>query len=552
MSSNMSLIDLKKLNRNSSEKFLYCLLLAIVGVWFFLLNLNTPFMHDDLAYHYYYDDNSAIERPTSEPISSFLQLFPSMWNHYNAVNGRYTSHFLIQLFCGLIGKGVFNYLNTVIFLIFLDLLVILSYGARKILPLCLSVFSVVFFLPFPGQTMLWLTGSINYLWSATFSLMVLKIVVGPINKGFLLCFLSFFFGLFSGWMNESITFGIGGGMVVYSFLNRDRFKGTTRWTVVGYIIGCVMILLAPGTFNRAASGELNRDMNILQMFTSRVFSSLIVMKSHPIITIALILVILTSFRGLRFLLRDSYILIYSFILSGLFCFLVGLTESRVFFGLSVLGTIILILAIRSLSQSVELSRSVRYIVSVILLVLCVFPEINAYNRTKGYIQYSREVENNIIISPSACVIEAIPFNSSRFVYATRVYANRYQLHNKVRSYYYHKDYVCAIPKQLLFSYESQDTSVIPDDNWIIKLDSGATEVTRISTHTIPDPNLNNRQRIIRYLLGTLNINGVIPDYAVLEYNSESLLIVPQQKNVDKLYITFKNKDTIEVPCVQSK
>ena len=150
------------------QRLLYLILLLIIGVWFFYLNLNTPFMHDDLAYHFYYDENSAIERPTSEPITSFWQIFPSMWNHYNAVNGRYTSHFIIQLFCGLIGKSVFNVFNTLVFLLFIDLIVVLSFGSRQLLPLSIVIFSIVFLLPFPGQTMLWLTGSINYLWAATF------------------------------------------------------------------------------------------------------------------------------------------------------------------------------------------------------------------------------------------------------------------------------------------------------------------------------------------------------------------------------------------------
>ena len=539
------LIELKQ---NSLEKILYFSVLAVAGIWFLCMNMNTPFMHDDLAYCYYYDDNSALERPSSEPISSFWQIFPSMWNHYNSVNGRYTSHFLIQLFCSLLGKNLFNLFNTIIFLLFLDLIVVMSFGGRQLLPLCLSILSVVFFLPFPGQTMLWLTGSINYLWSSACSLIVLKIVMGQFNKGSLLCLLSFLFGLFSGWMNESISFGIGGGMVVYLFFNRNRFKGTTRWIIMGYMIGCVMILLSPGTLNRASSGEINTDLNLLQMFSSRLISSVFLMKSLPIIASAGLLIILACFKRFRSLFRGRYVFVYSFIITAIFCFLIGLPESRVFFGLSVLGTILCISAVRYLTHSIVFPHKIGYLVSFLLLVLCFPHGIKAINRSSEYSRYSKDIEERIQSSPSACVIEATPFESSRFVYATRVYANRYQFHNRVRSFYYHKEYVCAVPNQLYISYKKQDASIISDEYWFIKLDGSIEDIVGIRAHSSTEILLNKRQRIIRYLLGTLNDESIISDYAVLEYNSETLLIVPHQEAIDKLIITLKNGVTIEVPC----
>ena len=80
---------------------IYVVLLVVVAVLMFVLNTNTPFLHDDFAYHFYYDKHSEMVRPTSIPIISFWEIIPSMWHHYCCVNGRFTSHIILQVFCSL-------------------------------------------------------------------------------------------------------------------------------------------------------------------------------------------------------------------------------------------------------------------------------------------------------------------------------------------------------------------------------------------------------------------------------------------------------------------
>ena len=59
----------------------YYILLIIIGGVFYIMNYYTPFMHDDYAYCFFYDNNSEIIRPTSIRITSFLQLLESQFNH---------------------------------------------------------------------------------------------------------------------------------------------------------------------------------------------------------------------------------------------------------------------------------------------------------------------------------------------------------------------------------------------------------------------------------------------------------------------------------------
>ena len=525
------------------EVVLYFILLALVGFWFLCLNWNTPFMHDDLAYHYYYDDNSAIERPTSEPISSFWQIFPSMWNHYNAVNGRFTSHFIIQLFCGLLGKRVFNYFNTIVFLFFIDLIVLLSNGKRGLLPLALVVTSIVFLLPFPGQTMLWLTGSVNYLWSATFSLAILKIISSVERKTLIPCLLLFLFAIFSGWMNESISFGIGGGLVIYFLINRSLLTGVSRWMTIGYLIGCLLILLSPGTMYRVTSGEINTDMSVLQMLMSRIINSIIALKEIPVLALSWMVLLLSCFNKYKFLLKGAALFICSFIVMALFCFLIGLTEQRVYFGLSVMCTIIIAYAIRNCIKEFNVPVSARYGLAALLFLLSIPYNIQASNKTKDYLLYANAVEERIIDSPDSCIVEMPPaVISSRFVYATKVDANRFQGHNKIRAFYYRKQYVQGLPSELMgmVDEEKLDHSLYPF--WFYPYANGKNVV---SVFYEVDPDIDNahiskRQRIIRYCLGTLYLTQYQQYYIDFENHGVEYLALPIKDNVEHIVICLKD------------
>ena len=530
-----------KLDDNRVEEILYIILLALIGFWFLCLNWNTPFMHDDLAYHYYYDENSAIERPTSEPISSFWQIFPSMWNHYNAVNGRYTSHFIIQLFCGLLGKSIFNYFNTIIFLLFIDLMVIMSYGKRRLLPLALVVASIVFLLPFPGQTMLWLTGSVNYLWAATFSLLVLKIITSRERKTTVCCLLLFFFAVFSGWMNESISFGIGGGLVFFFLFNLSRFAGVSRWMTAGYLVGCILILLSPGTMSRASSGEINTELSAFQMLSSRVINSAIMLKEVPILALSWFVLFFSCFKRFKFLHKGGSLFVFSFIIAALFCFLLGLTEKRIYFGLSILGIIITINALRNIIDKFNVSIYLKCGIASLLFLLSVPSEIDAYRKTQEYLSYNVDVENRIKSSPDDCVVELPPnISSSRFVFATHIDYNRYQFHNRIRAFYYRKHYVQGLPSDLLGLVNNEMLNYDDYPFWFFPYSNGKNVIS-VYYEVIPDNvQVSKRQRVIRFLLGTLNMSQYQQKFFFFANTGVEYLALPINDSVSQIVICLKD------------
>lgn len=527
----------------------YTIILAIVGVWFFCLNANTPFMHDDIAYHYLYDSNSAVERPTSEPVSSFWQIFPSMWNHYNAVNGRYTSHLIIQLFCGLLGKNLFNFFNTIVFLLFLDIIVILAYGKRELFPLSIVVTSVVFLLPFPGQTMLWLSGSVNYLWTSFFALLLLRFYLTSKNNSVPYIIFAFFLGVFSGWMNESISFGIAGGLVIYTYFNRHLFYGASRWAIMGYVLGCLMILLSPGTINRFSSGEINTELNILQLISSRIIGSFFIMKSLPLLALSVLFLVISFIK--RCILDKSVLYILCFICLFLFCFLLGMPDHRVYFGLSVMGIIIIISSLKAFRLINCLT--IKHVLSIIFFIICIPYCGEALKKTAEFKDINVCIDNEINSAKLGCVIESIPISSSRFVFATKVDGYTRELHNRVRAFYYDKTYVHAIPGDV---YRFIQNGNIPFDDlpyWFVRWERN-NKVNSVHYEVqIDNSYLKKSQVMVRYLLGSLKeIQYYNRSYFDFECNGDWYLAFPYEEDVRMILIRLTDGTEIKLSPSRNK
>ena len=73
-------------------------------------------MADDFSFAYVYDRNGA---NILSPIMNLSDIIISQYNHYFVSNGRTPVQFIEQLFAGLLGRGLFNLFNTLIFLLFL-------------------------------------------------------------------------------------------------------------------------------------------------------------------------------------------------------------------------------------------------------------------------------------------------------------------------------------------------------------------------------------------------------------------------------------------------
>ena len=550
------------MGRQIQENAVYCILLCCMAVSFFIGNYYTPFIQDDYAYCYVYGPDSAVIRPTSTRITSLVQVFISQFNHYNFVNGRVIPHIFIQIFCGLLGKHVFNLVNTVIFVLFLDSVVRISTCNKRSVYALLLVY--VFFLvifPNPGQTSFWLSGGCNYLWSMTFALLMIRhILFVPVEslskkKGVVLSL--GIIGLLIGCMNESITLGVAGGLFFYFFFHRKKFQSSNKSLFIGYLLGVIVVLVSPGSWARLRGGEMQFEFQIIPFVFSRVVNIIFMFVKLvlPLVAIS-IFVYKIRRKGLKQEVKDLFFLI--FVVLSCFLFLLGMNEDRIFFGLSVVSAIVILQEVNRFFEYKKISL----LVVVFCLIIAPVYSYKAYSQIHHYYSFNNEVIDLIKKSPKECVIPYEEYPPKRFVYGTVVNCDRYDYHNRVRAFYYDKEYVQALSD---FLYEKRkDSSFLQDANqtkfvwendttqclyvlnnepyWIFPLSPEMTPQNKIYAvyHFVnrgKEP-LAFHQKVIRGLLGTLTLPKEQKKdiYYLTATDGLNYLVLPKEEGVDGIKI----------------
>ena len=239
--------------RNSHSSPSAMIGLAIVGLAYLVLNFLTPEYHDDFVYKFMFEGGGVNYGHRVQDVGDLIQ---SQVCHYSTVNGRSLVHFLVQLFTGLLGKQVFNVVNAIIFCIFIGLLK-RSWGKRHDLLGMAVALVLVLLMPRFKDTMLWMTGSINYLWSATATLLFLMIYEKrrhqAVDKRMPLTLVAAFL---LGWTHEGITLPLAAALVIHhlSALKRDLGQ-QGLWLALAYLAGGCVILLAPGTIARSGASD---------------------------------------------------------------------------------------------------------------------------------------------------------------------------------------------------------------------------------------------------------------------------------------------------------
>ena len=241
----------------------FCLFIG----YFFLRNIFMPLSNDDFGYSFIWDGEnggnfltkSGEEFQHRDRVESLSDIFKSQYSHYFTWGGRIVAHFFAQFFLW-IGKSYFEIANTIIFAIFIILILKLSNTEFKKSEFAIgwiffTLFCVSSITPLNIACMTWLTGSCNYLWMATLQLAfllpyVIAIRSGKIVDSKLKIFFMAVFGIFAGWSNEA-------GSLATIFLVSTltllaiREKLFQKWMAAGLstaMIGSFFCITSPGNF----------------------------------------------------------------------------------------------------------------------------------------------------------------------------------------------------------------------------------------------------------------------------------------------------------------
>ncbi|MFR9166418.1 MAG: DUF6056 family protein [Dysgonomonas sp.] len=239
---------------------------SVFGVILFL-NIKTPVMGDDFTYKYIFN--------TTQEVHNFEDVVKSQQEHYRTWGGRTVVHTIAQMLL-LTDSLTMDIFNTCAFLLLIFLIYFhINYRKPFSVSLFIGIFLLLWFmLPF-GETVLWITGSANYLWGTLIILGFLfpyRAYEGNRNgkaKDFVFILIMLVAGVIAGWTNENTA----AAMIVMIVLFLIKYKREKRqiplWGysgLLGALIGYFVMIAAPGNSVRAGEAETDAILVFYRLF----------------------------------------------------------------------------------------------------------------------------------------------------------------------------------------------------------------------------------------------------------------------------------------------
>lgn len=428
----------------------YYAALLVAGVIFYIFNVLTTLKGDDLLYSY-------IIGSDYQPIDSLADLLRSVPGLYVEENGR-MANVLTQLMCGIVGKPVFNVLNALMLMLLLHLVSLaVTAGGRSTAVIALTSLMLLCVAPFPGETLLWTCGSLNYLWAAAFSLGWLLWLREHDGRklsawqGVLLFLASWV----AGQMNEAVTVPVAFGVVLWLVLNRKRPGGLLMVALAGYCVGVLIILCSPGAWLRVSSGGITFAGSVAWALGRRL---LIVGYKAVVYVFPATAVILMIYEWVKRGFKQFSFSLLPWMLLGCVILLFILGDSkkpRLYFFYTLVGFIYTMQWLyRRYGHQV---RPVR-LVTAASGVACVALAAVTIVVLKQYKTYNDGVVRQIVAAPANCVLPAAKWHdnawSRRWIAPNHYDSESYSGYNDIYEQYYGKQHVAFVRPGLMARYKS--------------------------------------------------------------------------------------------------
>ena len=255
-----------------SKRIILILILVFVFIFMYLLNMKTMMVSDDYIYHFVFTGRT----PTSSThlVSNPIEIFTSMVNHWHLWGGRVSLHYLLQ-FTFMFDINIFNIVNSVMFVILGILIYKHATKSKDNILLIIFIYAMLFlFMPQPGSTIMWKSGSANYLWSSVLILSMTLIYKNhhdgyKIKDNVINNILIFILGLIVGCCNENSGCALILAECLFIFLYYFKYQKVPVWAIMGLIatiISYVILIIAPGNYIRAEVMYPAKDYSLNGIF----------------------------------------------------------------------------------------------------------------------------------------------------------------------------------------------------------------------------------------------------------------------------------------------
>lgn len=206
----------------------------------------TEWMGDAIDYSFIIRGNGA-DPVAAGHIRGIGDIIVSQSNHYLSENGRFFVHFLVQLFCGLLGKYAFAVCNAVVWWL-------LPYLSLKVTGLKVSLKNSVIAGALAVILMYYLRldppFQINYVWMSVMTLGFLDMFLKDRSAGKVGLVFTALYSLLLGGGNEAFTLVIGIGIIDYAIVRNFKLSQRQWVMAVSCAVGAVILIASPGNWAR--------------------------------------------------------------------------------------------------------------------------------------------------------------------------------------------------------------------------------------------------------------------------------------------------------------
>lgn len=357
--------------------------LGLIG----LLNWFHPLFGDDWNYSLSIDGHTRIR--------NLSDIFDSLYNHYFDWGGRIVVHFIAEVlltFKPHVGD-IINSIGYVALTLIIYKIANLTNNIRPSLLLGIN-FLIWLFQPLFGSTILWITGSANYMWGTLIILLFITPYVSQmytpkgsnsIPKSILL----FIGGIIAGWTNENMAVALIFMLALIILYYKVKQKKIPVWAIsgaIGVIIGAIFMIAAPGNYARMGSEITNRysgEQSYINLLSSRFIDTITTYYYHALAPTFIYIFTLCIYKTYDTKNEKPVLLASVIFFLGAIVATLAMTASPIFPGRATFGIITLVIvAIGILYANLDFSKALIRRMSYTVLIFAFLIFITDYNR--GY------------------------------------------------------------------------------------------------------------------------------------------------------------------------
>lgn len=261
------------------RRICFILVILISFILIYILNILHPLFGDDWVYSMLPDAHTKVV--------GVKDILETQYKHYFTWGGRSVVHIIAQSLL-LIGEHSADFINSLAYVTLTLVIYCIANQNNTTRPSLLIAINMMiwFFQPAFGSTILWITGSANYLWGT----LIILLFILPYIRSFYKTVDSskrqvtktifmFFFGVIAGWTNENMAVALICVLVIFIVYYRvnPSFYKIPNWAISGLIgatTGAIFMIAAPGNYARMTMIEGGVHQSSIAIYISQFCASI--------------------------------------------------------------------------------------------------------------------------------------------------------------------------------------------------------------------------------------------------------------------------------------